>query len=245
MAIKNSTAKLTENTWIADSGATCHITNSLEGMFDLQEVHECIKIGTGEETYATKCGKLKAEVMTQEGIQHITLQEVRYIPGFYVKLFSLTSALKNGAKITSEGLKMIVANGPIKLEFTKCMETKNSFVSGLELKPLPRSEMAAYTSNEKNGKEWHQKLGHVSDDIAHHTAKYYGFDLNGKENNCEACALGKSRQMNMNKEKVKRADKIGEQFFIDIASTEYESYGKAKFWLLVVDDSSNSAGVIL
>jgi len=31
--------------------------NLLEGMFNVQEIKESIRIGTGEETYATKYGK--------------------------------------------------------------------------------------------------------------------------------------------------------------------------------------------
>ena len=57
MAMEDHTKKLTEDAWIADSGAMCHITNSMKGMFDIEDVQECIKIGTGKETYATKCGK--------------------------------------------------------------------------------------------------------------------------------------------------------------------------------------------
>ena len=47
--------KLTNDTWITDSGATCHITNSLDGMFDTKSIQESIKIGTGKEAYTTKC----------------------------------------------------------------------------------------------------------------------------------------------------------------------------------------------
>jgi len=43
----------------------------------------------------------------------------------------------------------------------------------------------------------------------------------------------------MNKEMVERATKLGERLFIDISLTEHESYGKAKFWLLVVNDATD------
>jgi len=43
----------------------------------------------------------------------------------------------------------------------------------------------------------------------------------------------------MNKETVKQATKPGERLFIDISLTEHESYGKAKFWLLIVDDATD------
>jgi len=38
---------------------------------------------------------------------------------------------------------------------------------------------------------------------------------------------------------VEQTGKLGERLFIDISLTEHESYGKAKFWLLVVGDATN------
>jgi len=101
---------LTEDTWIADSGATCHITTDMKGMFDIQDVHKSIKTGTREENYATKCGKFQGEVTMPEGKKEVIISGVRYVPGFYVKLFSITSAMKKRAKITSEGMQLTVEN---------------------------------------------------------------------------------------------------------------------------------------
>jgi len=195
--------KMTNDTWVTDSGATCHITNSLEGMFDTESIWESIKIGTGKETYATKCGKYCGEIMTPEGKKEIVLSGVCYIPGFYVKLFSLMSAMKNGAKLISKGMKLTVENGPVMLKFKKCLETKSSFVLGLEIKPKT-SEFARFTgkSRKMDVKEWHRQLGHILDDTMCHTASYYGRDIKEKFKNCEDCAMGKLRQKNMNKETV-------------------------------------------
>ncbi len=136
--------KMTNNIWVADSGATCHIMDSSEGLFDTESIWESIKIGTSKETYATKCGKYCGEIMMPEGKKEIVLSSVCYVPGFYVKLFSLMSAMKNGAKLISEGMKLMVENGPVKLKFKKCLEMKSSFVLGLEIKPKP-SEFAGFT----------------------------------------------------------------------------------------------------
>jgi len=38
MAIEGHKKKLTVDTWITDLGATCHITTSMEGMFDIEDV---------------------------------------------------------------------------------------------------------------------------------------------------------------------------------------------------------------
>jgi len=68
--------KLTDDTWIADSGATCHIMNSLDRMFDIKCIQENVKIGMGEETYATNCGKYHGKIQMSEGKKEIILSEV-------------------------------------------------------------------------------------------------------------------------------------------------------------------------
>jgi len=56
--------------------------------------------------------------------------------------------MKNGAKLTSEGMKLTVENSPIKLKFGKCLEMKSSFVLGLEIKPKTY-KFAGYTGKIK------------------------------------------------------------------------------------------------
>ncbi len=51
--------------------------------------------------------------------------------------------------------------------------------------------------------------------------------------------MGKAKQMNVNKDQVERVAEPGEHLFIDISLTEHPSYGKARFWLLAVDDTTN------
>ncbi len=132
MTVENESKVLTKHTWIADSGATCHFTNLVEGMFDVHDINESVTIGTGRVTYATKCGKFCGEFHIPEGKREVILSEVHYVPGFYMKLFSVTRAMKNGARAISEGTRMTIENGPNKLIFKNCLETGSSFVLGLE-----------------------------------------------------------------------------------------------------------------
>jgi len=45
--------------------------------------------------------------------------------------------------------------------------------------------------------------------------------------------------MNLSKDKNVRSNLRGERLFVDISSTENESFGKKRFWLLVVDDATD------
>jgi len=44
--------------WIADSAVSKHITNMESGFYNVQEIHEPVKIGYGKLIYVTKAGKL-------------------------------------------------------------------------------------------------------------------------------------------------------------------------------------------
>ena len=113
-----------------------------------------------------KCGKLCAMGKTSQGIQCVGLDEVQYIPGFYIKLFSLTMAAKKGAKITWHGTNMTIANKEVKLLFENHLNTKTSILLGIELKSLDY-EMAqvAMQEKKKDTLNLHWRLRHVSNDM--------------------------------------------------------------------------------
>ena len=51
---KDSDISVATKTWIADSGASCHMTNSDEDLSDVKMIDDFVKIGNGKEMRATK-----------------------------------------------------------------------------------------------------------------------------------------------------------------------------------------------
>jgi len=99
--IMEETKIRSKNMWIANWFMSCHVTNSMVGMYNVQEVTESIMLNDRNEVYAMKCGKLRTTVTMQEGkTTMIILDEVQYVPGFYRKLFSLMTAMRRGARIS-------------------------------------------------------------------------------------------------------------------------------------------------
>jgi len=47
-----------DNVWIANFGASKHITNSEAGLYNIKTIHEPVKISDGKLVYVTKVGKL-------------------------------------------------------------------------------------------------------------------------------------------------------------------------------------------
>ena len=86
----SSTDKFEENIWIADSGATAHMVNSIEGFQNFKETQGTITIGNGEGLQIKGTGTWKGVMKNQNGKETpITLKEVEYVPDLMCNLFSM------------------------------------------------------------------------------------------------------------------------------------------------------------
>jgi hypothetical protein len=100
--MKNS---FSSDMWILDSGASYHYCQSAEGLTDVKEIDESIKIGNGNSIKSTKIGNLKCEVTQVNGEKlEIMLNDIKYVPSLCIDLFSLNKALKKGFKVSKDGV---------------------------------------------------------------------------------------------------------------------------------------------
>jgi hypothetical protein len=96
---------LTINTFIADSGASCHMRNSTAGMYDLEDHVQMITVGNSESMLSKYKGKYKGTIIQQDGTyMDLVLTDVLYIPDVWLNLISLTKAIKQpGITLASKG----------------------------------------------------------------------------------------------------------------------------------------------
>jgi len=71
------------------------------------------------------------------------------------------------------------------------------------------------------------------------TAKYYNIKVTGTLEPCEDCKLSKARQKNVTKLSEGTAPAPGERLCVDISSVRDVSFGRNKFWILVLDDKTD------
>jgi hypothetical protein len=76
---------------------------------------------------------------------------------------------------------------------------------------------------------------HIHKGALDKTAAYYGVKLQGKLEPCYDCSLAKIRQFNLGKEAKKKSAVPGKRLFVDISSVATDSFGRAQYWVLVVD----------
>jgi hypothetical protein len=87
---KGPSHTFTNNTFITDSGAICHMRGSLEGMFDLKPYVTDKMVGNSETMASVSKGHYKGIILKKDGTTvDIVLKDVLNIPKLTVNLFSL------------------------------------------------------------------------------------------------------------------------------------------------------------
>jgi len=99
MALGNPTEieAMDSNLWLEDTGTSCHMTNSMDGMFNTKEVNTGIVFGNGQRLKAVYIGDKRGVVMQKNGARvPILMKYVKYVPQLYCHLFSISAVLKEG-----------------------------------------------------------------------------------------------------------------------------------------------------
>jgi hypothetical protein len=198
IAMKNNFAN---DLRILDSGASCHYCRSVEGLTEVKEIDESIKIGNGDSVKATKIVNLKYEVTQINGERFtVTLNDVKYEPNLCVNLFSLNKALKKGFKVSNDGVLVSLNYKHIKLTFDRVVHATDGCVTGVLMKPILSNNINGFANasiiNERiyDINHLHKLFGRCGQEILFKTIKMYGFKSLGSFDTCEQCAITKARQ---------------------------------------------------
>jgi hypothetical protein len=238
--------KLTENTWLGDTGATCHMAVSTDGLYDTEEVSDrFIEVGGKKKIQVIAKGKKNIIIQQKTGEQvEITLSDVLIAPELGFNLISLTRAFSvSGFKLTGDEKGLHLQKRNIAFTFDRVIKSGNGFVLGVEALTAPSKEgnasVAIAKGTRMSYKKFHGLMGHIGEERVRATAQKLEITLTGKTEACEDCAIAKARQANLNKETKNHSSTPGERLGFDISSVKGESYGGARFWLLVVDDATD------
>ena len=97
------------------------MTGSSEGLENLQKIDQRIILGDGQNLVAEMMGDVKLRWSIKDK-QEVTLQNVKYVPGLKVNLFSVSCALKLNGKIKSEADGLIMMKNGIELSLMKYLK---------------------------------------------------------------------------------------------------------------------------
>ncbi len=99
-----SDARSSTGAWVVDSGSTQHITPDRRRLVNYKELArpETIEGIGGEHLVAVGIGEVELECKTGDGVNKVTLKEVRHVPEAKANLFALTRATDAGARVVME-----------------------------------------------------------------------------------------------------------------------------------------------
>ena len=189
MAINQSTEKKVD-LWIGDTGASTHMKNTIDGLFDLRNEETIVKIGNGEGLKSTTVGTLRAIVEQTDGTKiDVTLKNVAYVPELATNLFSITKAMENGFKVSSTGNILRLSKGTKMVKFDRLQKTKNGFYPGIQMRVKVDHEKANLASG-TNYSEAQQKFGNPGYEISKMAKKRSSWMDSLKLEKCEVCYMG-------------------------------------------------------
>ena len=249
IALQSGIPEREREIFIADSGASVHLSGSMEGMRNLKDLNDDkVTVGDGTSIVAEKIGDKSITIVQKDGVERdIVLHGCKYVPKLGpFSLFSLTCSIDKGYKLGNEGKNIILRKGDFKLKFDRIINTKSGYVCGVLAKRNKITDVVNSTLEISSSVRsvdvnyFHELLGHFGEKKTREIANYYNIKLSGKFNPCSDCAKGKAKQANVPKgvPDEKRSKLPGERFFLDISSIKSRSFGGSKFWLLVVDDAT-------
>ncbi|MGL5934164.1 MAG: hypothetical protein ACRCZI_00925 [Cetobacterium sp.] len=236
------------DTWLADSGASCHMGNSDVGMIDAKPIDEPITLGNGKTLRATKVGKLQCTVKQSNGdTVDIILDGYKCVPGLHMNLFSVVQALDGGWVIGNKGVNLHLTKKGTRIIFDRIFQTASGCLCGVEILPRTgssfdsRDDVAAPATD--TPKHWdinrlHAVFNHADEEVLRRTAAHYGWTVTGKLEACADCQQSNIKQRPVPKFTETKSSTPGERVFIDITSVAYRSLGGSKFWLGCVDDAT-------
>ena len=240
-----------KSTFIADTGASTHMVNSDDGMFDCKEICEPVMMCNGKKIIATKIGKARMTALQVDGTTtDVVLHGVKYVPGLNMNLFSVLRSIELGWNISNDKRHLKISRDKMTLRFDREHFTKNGKLVGINLVPRlrPSSGEVALSAEEepKPTKSWninrlHQVFNHGNEESLRKTAKAYNWKVTGKMDVCIECQESNIRQKAVAKMTETKSDKAGERIFIDTTSIKERTLGGSKFMIGIVDDYSSFA----
>ena len=180
------------NSWIVDSGATCHMTNDYSIFVSYEEIKDPIPVMLGDDTPLEAIGRGDISVrmkLNNDKCRVLTLKNVLHVPKLAYNLLSVSTATKAGKKtIFSENTcEIIDAKG--KLVATGKRNGKLYY-----LDCDPNVSVANIAKSDVN--TWHRRFGHLSIPNLKYLAKeklVENLDFKSSEDQffCEPCAMSK------------------------------------------------------
>ena len=207
------------NIWIADTGATQHMTSHAQGMINLHKPVDPIGLVMANDTTETASliGDLPGIRCDKHGheVGPARLTGVNLLPSAAFNLFSVSKMLKQGWSLSGSSEKIVISKGQMHVEFDIVIPTPDGMIFCMYLRrdtSKTHQEIIGAVPNvnfptKRNimtQQQAHDRLGHIGNHQLKAIMDHLGFTLDSSPmDQCAACAAGKARRKNFPRSKSK------------------------------------------
>lgn len=236
------------NFWIADTGASVHISPHKIGMHNTKKLDQRITMGNENVEKSSIVGDIKGIICDRAGneLDDARLTDVAYIPGAGFNLFSCTKLMTNGWKLGGDDTMICLTKGDKVLKFDIPISTKEGVVFAMcmrrELAATAADDMDAKKAISKTYAQAHATLGHLGVQATKKSAEYLGWKVSGPEPVCVECTEAKAKQKSVPQEAESQPLEKGEmRVYLDICPMKAK---KGEYvipkpnWCMVVEEKT-------
>lgn len=219
--------------WIADSGASSHMTNRRDWFINFEKFKNPLEILIADNSTILAYGS--GSIKTTVG----TMQEVLFMPDLSSNLFSITAATRFNINVhySNESVTLTDYQGKV---IIKGERRDGLYI--LEFEIIAPENECVFVARPIT--EWHRCLGHVSDKVIKRMAEtgaVDGLEISNKEsyNCCEDCAINKGHAVPHRDRSTQRAIKPGSSLHLDtVGPMQTPSLNGSKYFVLCKDEAS-------
>lgn len=222
-----------DTSWIADTGASFHMTQHQEWIGEYSMFEKPIQIKLGDDRIVEALGK--GSITTTQGI----LSPVFYLPEIGENLFSVTACARNHKIYALSTDKNIILMK--EQEEVVRGHMTSSGIYQIKFTVMIPQYTAALSSSLI---DWHEKLGHISlDKIKLMSKNKVVNDLKithyEVDNKCESCALSKTQRCSHPSRTTPKSDTPGQVLHMDTVGPLELSLGGSKYFVVIKDECSS------
>ena len=226
--------------WIADSGASLHMTSDRSLFRTYTRLNQSCNITMANDVKIQAVGVGDIHVRAHNGKEWVTtvLRDVHHLPELgKSNLFSLGHVTdRYGYTVLQSASKIFINDG------SKCCLTGYRNEGDLWILNLQSVTHQANTAKAQGIRVWHERLGHTGHQKLMHMKRHdaaAGYDVSDTaEFDCTGCALGRMVKL-PSVDTPSRACKPGERFSVDLCGKmKTHSIGGALYFMIMKDEST-------
>ena len=228
------------DSWILDSGASCHITYRCEWLIDYRSSRSKVALGDDKQCDVIGTGTVEIRRLVNGEWLDATVENVLYVPELRKNLFSVGVCTKRGYDVQFIG-QYVYINSNRQLSSQGIKQDNNVYKMCFVVK-TPDSELEANVTTTTLQK-WHERLAHVNIQTIRdmvNKGMLNGIKMSeSDEFFCEACSYGKTHRSTFKSTEKDKRYLPGEYIHSDVCGPfSVNSIGGSRYYLLFKDEAT-------